>query len=59
LNKNAAKLDDLKDKKQGRNKALVDKPLFYANVVGQDSITRFDNKDSKCKRNKNKKHKSQ
>jgi hypothetical protein len=59
LNKNAAKLDDLKDKTQGRNKALVDKPLFYANVVGQDSITRFDNKDIKRKRNKNRKHKSQ
>jgi hypothetical protein len=61
LNKNGTKLDDLKDKRQGRNKAIVDKPLFYANVVGQDSITRFDIKDSKRKKNnnKNKKHKPQ
>jgi hypothetical protein len=54
LNKDGSKLEELKDKTQGRNKVIVDKPLFYTNVVGQDSITRFDDKGSKHK-NKNRK----
>jgi cell fate regulator YaaT (PSP1 superfamily) len=61
LNKNGTKLDDLKNNMQGRNKAIVDKPLFYINVLGQDSITRFDTKEKKSEKNnhKYKKHKSQ
>jgi len=61
LNKDGIKLDDLKDKTQKNDKSLVAKTLSYENVVGQDSITRFDNKDSKRKKNnhKNKKHKPQ
>ena len=52
VNKDGSKLDDLKDKTQGRNKAIVGKRLVFENVVGQDSITRFDTKVSKRK-NKN------
>jgi hypothetical protein len=60
LNKNGDKLDNLKDEAKNNNKDLVTKVLFYENVVGQDSITRFDNKDSKRKNNhKNKKRKPQ
>jgi len=61
LNKDGIKLDDLKDKTQKNDKSLVAKTLSYENVVGQDSITRFDTKDSKRKKNnhKNKKHKPQ
>jgi len=58
VNKDGSKLDDLKEKKQGRNKVIVDKPLFYTNVVGQDSITRFDDKGKTHKKkhkNKNRK----
>ena len=61
-NEDGIKSDDLKDKAQGRNKAIVDKTLSYANVVGQDSITRFDDKASthnKKNNTKNKKHKPQ
>lgn len=51
-NEDGIKSNDLKDKTQGRNKSLVDdKTLFYANVVGQDSITRFDTRGSKRKKN--------
>jgi hypothetical protein len=59
LNKDGSKLDDLKDKTQKNTKDLVAKPLFYENGVGQDSITRFDNKEKKAKKNgnDNKKHK--
>ena len=59
VNKDGSKLDDLKDKTQGRNKAIVGKRLVFENVVGQDSITRFDAKDNKSKKNnsKNKKRK--
>jgi len=42
VNKDGNKLNDLKDKTQGRNKAIVGKRLVSVNVVGQDSITRFD-----------------
>lgn len=49
-NKDGFKLEDGENKALGRNKATVAKPLSYANVVGQDSITRFDNKGSKRKK---------
>jgi len=55
-NKQLIKLGDLKDDAQEDNKPIVAKPLDYENVVGQDSITRFDNKGSKRKKN-NHKHK--
>ncbi len=60
-NEDGIKSDNPKDKAQGRNKSLVAKVLFYENVVGQDSITRFDTKGSKRKKNnhKNKNHKPQ
>ncbi|MFT4848012.1 MAG: hypothetical protein ACI83B_000537, partial [Sediminicola sp.] len=50
--KNGDKLDYLKDKtnNNNNNKDLVTKVLFYENVVGQDSITRFDIKDNKRKK---------
>jgi len=47
------------DDSHTRKKSAVPKPLSYVNVVGQDSITRFDNKESELKKNnlKNKKRK--
>ncbi len=59
LNKDGIKSDDLKGKVQENNKAIVDKTLFYENVVGQDSITRFDAKGSKRKKNNHKHKKKQ
>ncbi|MFT4805025.1 MAG: cell fate regulator YaaT (PSP1 superfamily) [Psychroserpens sp.] len=56
LNKDGSTLDDLKDKTRKNSKSLVAKPLFYTNVVGQDSITRFDNKEKKGKKNNHKKN---
>jgi len=50
LNKDGSKLDDLKDKTQ---KKIVSKVFFYENVVGQDSITRFDTKTNKRKKRYN------
>jgi len=52
------KSDDMKDKAEENNKSIVARILAYANVVG-NSITRFDTKGSKLKKNshKNKKHK--
>jgi cell fate regulator YaaT (PSP1 superfamily) len=49
-NKDGIKSDDLKDKTQEINKSIVARPLVYVNVVGQDSITRFDDKGSKHKK---------
>jgi len=48
----------MKDKAEENNKSIVARVLAYANVVG-NSITRFDTKGSKRKKNnhKNKKHK--
>ena len=40
----------MKDKAQENNKSIVVKALSYENVVGQDSITRFDTKSSKQKK---------
>ena len=51
LNKDGIKSDDLKDKAQEGNKSIVAKALFYEKVVGQGSITRFDDKGSKRKKN--------
>jgi cell fate regulator YaaT (PSP1 superfamily) len=45
LNSSGIKWNDLIDKTQGRNKAIVVKSLTYPDVVGQDSITRFDTKE--------------
>jgi cell fate regulator YaaT (PSP1 superfamily) len=53
-NKDGIKSDDLKDKAQERNKSIVAWALFNQNVVGQDSITRFDYKGSKPKKNNHK-----
>jgi cell fate regulator YaaT (PSP1 superfamily) len=53
-NKDGIKSDDLRDTAQENNKSLVAKALSFENVVGQDSITRFDTKGSKRK-NKNRK----
>jgi len=50
-NKDGIKSDDLKDKAQENNKSKVASALVYANVVG-DSITRFDDKGTKHKKNK-------
>jgi hypothetical protein len=50
LNIDGSKLEELKGKTQEKNNAIVDKPLFYTNVVGQDSITRFDDKGSTHKK---------
>ena len=60
-NKQLIKSDDLKDDAQENNKPIVEKVLAYENVVGQDSITRFDTKVCKRKKNnhKNKKRKPQ
>jgi len=55
-NKDGIKSDELKDKAQ-ENKSIVAKALSYENVVGQDSITRFDSKGNKRK-NKNRKNKN-
>jgi cell fate regulator YaaT (PSP1 superfamily) len=49
-NKGDIKSDDLKDKTQEINKSIVARALVYVNVVGQDSITRFDDKGSKHKK---------
>jgi len=51
-NKDGIKSDNLKDKAQDRNKSIVARALFNQNVVGQDSIIRFDTKGSKPKKNK-------
>jgi len=53
-NKQLIKSDDLKDKAQERNKSIVARALFNQNVVGQDSIIRFDTESSKRKKNKRK-----
>ncbi len=53
-NKDSIKSDDLKDKAQKNNKSIVSRALAYANVLG-DSITRFDSKGSKHKKNLNNK----
>jgi cell fate regulator YaaT (PSP1 superfamily) len=49
-NKDDITSDDLKDKTQEINKSIVARALVYVNVVGQDSITRFDYKGSKHKK---------
>jgi hypothetical protein len=61
LNNSGTKWNDLTDKTPGRNKAIVAKSLSYPDVVGQDSITRFDTKAEKGEKqiHKNKKHKPQ
>jgi cell fate regulator YaaT (PSP1 superfamily) len=51
-----SKSDDSHNETYPQKKSAVVKPLTYVNVVGQDSITRFDAKGSKRKNN-NQKHK--
>jgi cell fate regulator YaaT (PSP1 superfamily) len=50
--KSRVKLADIKNKKKGyeNNKSIVAKALSYKNIVGQDSITRFDSKDNKSEK---------
>jgi len=58
-NKDGIKSDEMKDKAQENNKSIVAKALSFENVVGQDSITRFDTKGSKRKnKNRNSTNKS-
>jgi len=52
--KDSIKSKNLKDKAQEKNKSIVAKVLFNENVDGQDSITRFDAKGSKRKKNNHK-----
>jgi cell fate regulator YaaT (PSP1 superfamily) len=59
LNKDGSKLEELKVKPQGKKKGIVDKPMFYTNVVGQDSITRFDDKEKKHKKKQKNKNRKQ
>ena len=56
-NKQLIKSDDLKNDAQENNKSLVAKALSYENVVGRDSITRFDTKGSKRKKSNHKNRK--
>jgi hypothetical protein len=51
--------DACHDEASTHKKPVIKKPLSYVNVVGQDSITRFDNIESELKKNnlKNKKRK--
>jgi cell fate regulator YaaT (PSP1 superfamily) len=58
-NTDRIKLDEIMNKAQEHNKSILAKALSYENVVGQDSITRFDTIDKKRKKtkHKNKKHK--
>ena len=54
-NNQLIKSDDWHDEAHKQKKITVAKPLSYANVVGQDSITRFDDKGNTRKKNKHKK----
>ena len=58
-NKQLIKSDAWHDEAQTHKKPAVAKRLSYVNVVGQDSITRFDNKGNELKKHhiKNKKRK--
>ena len=59
LNKNGIKPQDLKDEAVELNKPVIAKILDYENVVGQDSLTRMDEKDNKRKKNNRNKRKPQ
>ncbi len=55
LNKDGVKPDDLKEEALEVDKPVVAKVLDYENVVGQDSLTRLDDKSTKRKKsNRNK-----
>ncbi|MEC5165357.1 cell fate regulator YaaT (PSP1 superfamily) [Flavobacterium sp. PL11] len=56
-NNQQIKSDAYRDDSRTSKKSAVPKPLSYVNVVGQDSITRFDNKESELKKNNLKKKK--
>ncbi|MEO8793952.1 MAG: regulatory iron-sulfur-containing complex subunit RicT [Daejeonella sp.] len=51
LNKDGVKPDDLKEEELEIDKPVVAKVLDYENVVGQDSLTRLDDKSTKRKKN--------
>lgn len=55
LNKSGQKPDDLKDEAAVLTKPVVAKVLDYENVVGQDSLTRLDQKPRNSKNNRSKK----
>ncbi|MBC7744903.1 MAG: hypothetical protein H7096_07345 [Flavobacterium sp.] len=58
LNRNGEKPDNLKDEAIEVLKPVIAKVLDYENVVGQDSLTRLDDKPKKKKNNRNRKAKS-
>jgi cell fate regulator YaaT (PSP1 superfamily) len=57
LNRNGEKPDDLKDEAVDIEKPVVAKVLDYENVVGQDSLTRLDDKGKRKKNNRNNRNK--
>ncbi|NOZ46861.1 MAG: hypothetical protein GXO79_08765 [Chlorobi bacterium] len=56
LNKKGVIVDDLMEYMQ--EESIVEKIHDYENVVGQESLTRFDNKKHKRRNNRKKRHKS-
>ena len=59
LNKDGVKPDDLKEEAAEIDKPVVAKVLDYENVVGQDSLTRLDDKSAKKKKNNRNKPRNQ
>ena len=57
LNREGVKPDNLKDEAVEILKPIVPKVLDYENVVGQDSLTRLDDKPKKKKNNRNNRNK--
>lgn len=57
LNKEGIKPEDLKDEAVEIDKPVIAKVLDYENVVGQDSLTRMDDKEIKRKKNNRNKRK--
>ena len=57
LNRNGEKPDDLKDEAVEIEKPVVAKVLDYENVVGQDSLTRLDDKPKRKKSGRNNRNK--
>jgi cell fate regulator YaaT (PSP1 superfamily) len=59
LNKDGVKPDDLKEEAVEIDKPIIAKVLDYENVVGQDSLTRLDDKSAKRKKNNRNKPRNQ
>ena len=57
MNRNGEKPDDLKDEAVEIEKPVVAKVLDYENVVGQDSLTRLDDKPKRKNTSRNKRNK--